>query len=161
VLWWEFCLWAVGAFGLRAILLLVARRGFITGESFLGGSPGLLLQVDFTMDDSVAPTIPRAVAAGERGLVPVHGYSYAAPGGDYHGLHIVHVLGCANGENPEFDNELQNIVSSLDLRTFDAVDKVCFGILAARCCDSLAVASAGCHVDRSLSLGFYARFHTP
>jgi len=113
------------------------------------------------MGDSVAPVIPRAVAAGERGLVPVHGYSYAAPGGDYRGLQIIHVLGCVNGNNPEFDDEVQHIVSSLDLRTFDAVDKVCFGILAARGCESLAVASAVCHVDRSLSSGFYVRFHTP
>ena len=33
--------------------------------------------------------------------------------------------------------------------------------MAARGCESLAVASAGCHVDRTTSLGFYARFHTP
>jgi len=63
---WEFCLRAVGAFGLRAISL-VARRAFITGEFTFsvgclppsravntsppippfGGSPGLLLQVNF------------------------------------------------------------------------------------------------------------------
>jgi len=121
------------------------------------------------MGDSVAPHIlprspspvRRAVIAGERGLVPLHGFSYAAPGGDYHGLHIVHVLGCANDDDPEFDDKVQHIVSSLDLRSFDAVEKVCFGILAARGSDSLAIASAGCHVDRTLSMGFYARFHTP
>jgi len=118
------------------------------------------------MGDSVAPSprspsaVRRAVTAGERGLVPVHGFSYAAPGGDHRGLHIVHVLGCVN-YGTEFDDEVRHIVSGLDLRTFDAVEKVCFGILAARGCDSLAVASAGCHVDRSASLGFYARFHTP
>jgi len=124
------------------------------------------------MGDSVSPPplppcphspVRRAIASGERGLVPVHGFSYAAPGGDYTGLHIVHVLGCSNGGSgsSEFDDEVRHIVSGLDLRTFDAVEKVCFGILAARGCDSLAVASAGCHVDRTLSLGFYARFHTP
>jgi len=120
------------------------------------------------MGDSVAPPPPprapspvrRAVAAGERGLVPVHGFSYAAPGGDYRGLHIVHVLGCAN-DGTNFDDEVRHIVSGLDLCTFDAVEKVCFGILAARGCDLLAVASAGCHVDRTASLGFYTRFHTP
>ena len=120
------------------------------------------------MGDSIAPPPPprspspvrRAITAGERGLVPVHGFSYAAPGGDYRGLHIVHVLGCDNSGS-EFDDEVRHIVSGLDLRTFDAVEKVCFGILAARGCDSLAVASAGCHVDRTSSLGFYARFHTP
>jgi len=41
----NFCLRAVGAFGLRAISL-VARRAFITGEFLFGGSPGLLLQVN-------------------------------------------------------------------------------------------------------------------
>jgi len=107
--------------------------------------------------------VRRAITAGERGLVPVHGFSYAAPGGDYRGLHIIHVLGCSNGGSgsSEFDDEVRHIVSGLDLRTFDAVEKVCFGILAARGCDSLAVASAGCHVDRTSTLGFYARFHTP
>jgi len=120
------------------------------------------------MGDSVAPPLPprspspvrRAVIAGERGLVPVHGFSYAAPGGDYRGLHIVHVGGCRNSYL-DFDDEVRHIVSGLDLRTFDAVEKVCFGILAARGCESLAVASAGCHVDRTSSLGFFARFHTP
>jgi len=118
------------------------------------------------MGDSVPPPPPcphslvrRAVAAGERGLVPVHGFSYAAPGGDYTGLCIVHVGGCRN-DNSDFDDEVRHIVSGLDLRTFDAVEKVCFGILAARGCESLAVASAGCHVDRTASLGFYAHFHT-
>jgi len=122
------------------------------------------------MGDSAPPPPPsphtfvkRAITAGERGLVPVHGFSYAAPGGDYRGLHIVHVLGCSNGGSGSsgFDDEVWHIVSGLDLRTFDAVEKVCFGILAARGCDSLAVASAGCHVDRTASLGFYAQFHTP
>ena len=121
------------------------------------------------MGDSVAPPNPfvrapspvrRAVTAGERGLVPIHGFSYAAPGGDYTGLRIVHVGGCRNDDS-EFDDEVRHIVSGLDLRTFDAVEKVCFGILAACRCESLAVASAGCHVDRNTSLGFYARFHTP
>jgi len=119
------------------------------------------------MGDSVAPPPPcphslvrRAVTAGERGLVPVHGFSYAAPGGDYTGLRIVHVGGCRNDDS-DFDDEVRHIVSGLDLRTFDAVEKVCFGILAARGCESLAVAAAGCHVDRTTSLGFYARFHTP
>jgi len=120
------------------------------------------------MGDSVAPSFPprppspvrRAVTAGGRGLVPVHGFSYAAPGGDYRGLHIVHISGCRNDDS-DFDDEVRHIVSGLDLRTFDAVEKVCFGILAARGCESLAVASAGCHVDRAASLGFYARFHTP
>jgi len=121
------------------------------------------------MGDSIAPPpsgpprVNRAVTAGGRGLVPVHGFSYAAPGGDYRGIHIVHVLGCSNGGSgsSEFDEEVRHIVSGLDLRTFDAVEKVCFGILAARGCDSLAVASAGCQVDRTSTLGFYARFHTP
>ena len=104
--------------------------------------------------------VRRAITAGERGLVPVHGFSYAALGGDYTGLCIVHVGGCRN-DGSEFDDEVRHIVSGLDLRTFDAVEKVCFGILAARGCESLAVASAGCHVDRTSTLGFYARFHTP
>jgi len=119
------------------------------------------------MGDSVAPPPPcphslvrRAATAGERGLIPIHGFSYAAPGGDYRGLHIVHVGGCRNDDS-DFDDEVRHIVSGLDLRTFDAIEKVCFGILAARGCESLAVASAGCHVDRTASLGFYARFHTP
>jgi len=120
------------------------------------------------MGDSVAPPPPprspspvrRAIAAGERGLVPVHGFSYAAPGGDYCGLHIVHLGGCRN-DCSDFDDEVRHIVSGPDLHTFDAVEKVCFGILAACGCESLAVASAGCHVDRTVSLGFYARFHTP
>ena len=45
--------------------------------------------------------------------------------------------------------------------TFDAVEMVCFGILAACGCASLAVASAECHVDCTVSLDFYARFHSP
>jgi len=123
------------------------------------------------MGDSIARHLParppspvrRAITAGERGLVPIHGFSYAAPGGDYRGLHIVHVLGCSNGGSgsSEFDDEVRHIISGLDLSTFDAVEKFCFGILAARGCDSLAVASAGCHVHRTASLGFYTRFHSP
>ena len=92
--------------------------------------------------------------------MPVHGFSYAALGGDYQGLHIVHVLGCKN-YCTDFDDEVRHIVSGLDLPTFDAVEKVCFGILAAQDCESLAIASAGCHVDRTMSLGFYARFYSP
>jgi len=49
--------------------------------------------------------VRRAVTAGERGLVPVHGFSYAAPGGDYRGLYIIHVGGCRN-ENSDFDDEV-------------------------------------------------------
>ena len=90
-----------------------------------------------------------AITAGERGLVAVHGFSYAAPGGDCSGLCIVHVGGCRNGHS-DFDDEVQHIVSGLDLRTFDTVEKVCFGILAARGCESRAVAAAGCHVDRTI-----------
>ena len=46
--WWEFCLGAVGAFGLRAISF-GGSPAFTTGEFTvtLGGSPGLLLQVNF------------------------------------------------------------------------------------------------------------------
>jgi len=119
------------------------------------------------MGDSASPLplrppspVKRATTAGERDLVPVHGFSYAAPGGDYRGLHIVHILGCTNN-HPDFDNEVRPFCLRLDLRTFDAVEKVCFRILAACGCDSLAVAPAGCHIDRTTSLGFYARFHTP
>jgi len=121
------------------------------------------------MGDSAAPAPPpcphfspvrRAIAAGERGLVPVHGFSYAAPGGDYRGLNIIHVGGCRNNCS-DFNDEVRHIVSGLDLRTFDAVEKVCFGILAARACESMAVAAAGGHIDRITSLGFYARFHSP
>jgi len=104
--------------------------------------------------------VKRATTAGERDLVPVHSFSYAAPGGDYPGLHIVYILGCTN-DHPDFDNEVRHFCLRLDRRTFDAVEKVCFEILAARGCDSHAVASAGCHVDHTTSLGFYARFHTP
>jgi len=42
-----FCLRAVGAFWPSGSIPLVARRAFITGEYFFGGSPGLLLQVIF------------------------------------------------------------------------------------------------------------------
>jgi len=42
-----FCLRAVGAFWPLGSILLVARRAFNTGEFFFGGSPGLLLQVNF------------------------------------------------------------------------------------------------------------------
>jgi len=104
--------------------------------------------------------VRQAITAGERGLVRVHGFSCAAPGGDYCGLHIIHVGGCQN-DCSDIDDEVRHIVSGLDLRTFDAVEKVCFGILATRGCESIAVASAGCHVDRTASLGFYARFNTP
>jgi len=162
----------VGASWPSGSILLVARRAFITGEFFFGGSPGLLLQVKLHNGRFCCPPPPfshapsparRATTAGERGLVPVHGLSYAALGGDYRGLHIVYVLGCSNGGSgsSEFDDEVRHIVSGLDLRTFDAVEKVCFGILAARGCDSLAVASAGCHVDSTASLGFDGRFHSP
>ena len=92
--------------------------------------------------------------------MPVHGFSYAAPGGDYTSLCIVHIGGCRNDDS-DFDDEVRHIVSGLDLRTFDTVEKVCFGILAARGCESLAVASAGSHVDGTSTVGFYARFHTP
>jgi len=65
------------------------------------------------MGDSVAlPLPPRfrspvrpAITAGERGLVPVHGFSYAALGGNYCGLHIVHILGYTN-DCPDFDDEV-------------------------------------------------------
>ena len=177
-----FCLRAVGAFWPSGTILLVARRAFITSEFIISvgclpplrvviifsSSPPLVARLafcyrsNFTMGDAASPLplrptspVKRATTAGERDLVPVHGFSYAAPSGDYRGLHIVHVLGCTNN-HPDFDNEVRHFCLRLDLRTFDAVEKVCFRILAACGCDSLAVAPAGCHVDRTTALGFYA-----
>ena len=70
-----------------------------------------MLQVNFTMGDSVAPHIPprspspapgtqivpgRMPISGGRGLILAVKLSYATPGGAYLGLHFVHVSGCPN-----------------------------------------------------------------
>jgi len=87
--------------------------------------------------------------------------SYAAPGGAYQGLHINHVSGCRN-ESLFFTCEVRTIVSDLNLRSFDSVETVCTGIMAARgCCIAGDTSSARCHVERTTTLGFYNRFHTP
>jgi len=106
------------------------------------------------------PRRSRAIPSDRGGLVLVHGFSYAAPSGDYWDLRIEHVGGCHN-DGPGFDDEVQHIGVSLDLHSFDAVEKVCFGFLATRGCASSPVSAEGCHVDRSRTLGFYARFHSP
>jgi len=126
------------------------------------------------MGDSVAPPhcspspapgtqiVPgRMPVSGGRGLIPAVKLSYAAPGGAYLGLHIEHVSGCQN-DSLFFTSEVRAIVSHLDLRSFDSVESVCTGIMAARgCCITGDTSSARCHVDRTDTLGFYARFHTP
>jgi len=175
-----FCLRAVGAFVTGEFLLLsvvclaplrvvnispppplVARLAFATGEIF-------------TMGDSVAPPhhspspapgtqiVPGRINTSDgRGLIPAVKLSYTAPGGAYQGLHFEHVLGCRN-DSLFFTSEVRAIVAHLDLRSFDSVESVCTGIMAARgCCITSDTTSARCHVDRTTSLGFYARFHTP
>jgi len=126
------------------------------------------------MGDSVAPPphspspvpgtqiVPgRMSTSGGRGLIPAVKRSYAAPGGAYQGLHIEHVSGCRN-ESLFFTSEVRAIVAHLDLGSFDSVVSVCTGIMAARgCCITGDTSSAGCHVDSTSTLGFYARFHTP
>jgi len=128
------------------------------------------------MGDSVAPFVPprspspapgtqivpgRMPTSDGRGLIPAVKLSYAAPGGAYQGLHFEHVSGCRN-ESLFFTSEVRAIVAHLDLRSFDSVETVCTGIMAARgCCIAGDTSSARCHVDRTTSLGFYARFHTP
>jgi len=128
------------------------------------------------MGDSVAPPPPphspspapgtqivpgRMPTSDGRGLIPAVKLSYAAPGGAYQGLHFEHVSGCRN-ESLFFTSEVRAIVAHLDLRSFDSVETVCTGIMAARgCCITGDTSSARCHVDRTSTLGFYARFHTP
>ena len=126
------------------------------------------------MGDSVAPPprspspapgtqiVPgRMPTSDGRGLIPAVKLSYAAPGGAYQGLHFEHVSGCRN-ESLFFTSEVRAIVSHLDLRSFDSVETVCTGIMAARgCCITGDTSSARCHIDRTSTLGFYARFHTP
>jgi len=96
-----------------------------------------------------------------RGLIPAVKLSYAAPGGAYQGLHFEHVAGCEN-DSLFFTSEVRTIVSHLDLRAFDSVETVCTGIMAARgCCITGDTSSVPCHVNRTTTLGFYTRFHTP
>jgi len=84
----------------------------------------------------------------------------AAPGGAYQGLHFEHVSGCRN-DSLCCTSEVRGIVAHLDLRSFDSVESVCTGIMAARgCCITSDTSSARCHVDRTTSWVFYARFHT-
>jgi len=125
------------------------------------------------MGDSVAPPprspspapgtqiVPgRMNTSDGRGLIPAVKLSYAAPGGAYLGLHFVHVLGCQN-ESLFFTSEVRAIVALLNLRSFDTVETVCTGIMAARgCCVTGDTSSARCHVDRTTTLGLYTRFHT-
>jgi len=126
------------------------------------------------MGDSVAPPprfplpapgtqiVPgRMPTSDGRGLIPAVKLSYAAPGGAYQGLHIDHVSGCHN-ESLFFTSEVRAIVSHLDLGSFDSVETVCNSIMAARgCCITGHTSSARCHVDRTTTLGFYTRFHSP
>ena len=128
------------------------------------------------MGDSVAPSIPprspspapgtpivpgRMPTSDGRGLIPAVKLSYAAPGGAYQGLYFEHVSGCRN-DSLFFTSDVRTIVAHLDLRSFDSVEPVCTGIMAARgCCITGDTSSARCHIDRTTSLGFYARFHTP
>jgi len=128
------------------------------------------------MGDSVAPRDPprfpssapgtqivpgRMPTSDGRGLIPAVKLSYATPGGAYQGLHIDHVSGCCN-ESLFFTSEVRAIVSHLDLGLFDSVETVCTGIMAARgCCITGDTSSALCHVDRTTTLGFYTRFHSP
>jgi len=96
-----------------------------------------------------------------RVLIPAVKLSYTAPGGAYQGLYIDHVSGCRN-ESLFFTSEIRAIVSHLDLRSFDSVETVCTGIMAARsCCITGNTSFACCNVDRTISLGFYTGFHTP
>jgi len=129
------------------------------------------------MGDSSAPVVPpprspspapgtqivpgRMNTSDGRGLIPAVKLSYAAPGGAYKGLHFVHVSGCQN-ESLFFTSEVRAIVAHLDLRSFDYVETVCIGVMAARgCCIAGDTFSVRCHVDRTTSLGFYTRFHSP
>jgi len=126
------------------------------------------------MGDSVAPPprspspapgtqiVPgRMNTSGGRGPIPAVKLSYAAPGGAYQGLHLVHVLECRN-DSLFFTSEVRAIVAHLDLRAFDSVESVCTSIMGARgCCITGDTSSARCHVDRTTILGFYTRFHTP
>jgi len=124
------------------------------------------------MGDIVSPPSPspapgtqivpgRMPTSDGRGLIPAVKLSYAVPGGAYQGLHFEHVSGCHN-ESLFFTSEVRAIVSHLDLRSFDSVESVCTGILAARgCCITGDTSSARCHVDCTSTLGFYSRFHTP
>jgi len=129
------------------------------------------------MGDSVAPVVPpfgspspapgtqivpgRMPTSDGRGLIPAVKLSYAAPGGAYLGLHLVHVSGCRN-DSLFFTSEVRAIVAHLDLRAFESVESVCTGVMAARgCCVIGDSSSARCHVDRTTTLGFYARFHSP
>ena len=103
----------------------------------------------------------RMPVSGGRGLIPAVKLSYAAPGGAYLGLDFEHVSGCQN-DSLFFTSEVRAIVSHLDLRSFDSVESVCTGIMAARgCCITGDTSTVRCHVDRTNTLGFYARFHTP
>jgi len=96
-----------------------------------------------------------------RGLIPAVKPSYAAPGGAYLGLDLEHVSGCRN-DSLFFTSEVRAIVAHLDLRSFDSVETVCTRIMAARgCCITGDNPSARCHVDRTNTLGFYTRFHSP
>jgi len=126
------------------------------------------------MGDSVAPPpcspspapgtqiVPgRMNTSDGRGLIPAVKLSYAAPGGAYQGVHFVHVSGCQN-DSLFFTSEVRAIVAHLDLRSFDSVETVCTGVMAARgCCITGVTSCAHCHVDRTTSLGLYTRFHTP
>jgi len=129
------------------------------------------------MGDSFAPVVPphpssspalgtqivpgRMPVSHGRGLILAVKLSYAAPGGAYQGLHIDHVSGCRN-ESLFFTSEVRAIVAHLDLRAFDSVESVCTGIMAPRgCCITGDTSSTRCHVDRTATLGFYTRFHTP
>jgi len=142
---------------------LVARLAFATGEYF-------------TMGDSVALPVPlcspspalgteivpgRIPTSDGRCLIPAVRLAYAAPGGAYQGLHFERLSGCQN-ESLSFTSEVRAIVSHCDLRSFDSVETVCTGIMAARgCCITSDTSSARCHVDLTTTLGFYTRFHTP
>ena len=101
----------------------------------------------------------RLPTSGDRGLVPVVRLTYAAPGGDYSRLQFSHREGCSN-DTLDFADEVRHILCSLNPRSFDLVENLCVGILAARGCDTSPITSLECHLDRTTTLGFYTRFHS-
>jgi len=102
----------------------------------------------------------RMPVSGGRGLIPAVKLSYAAPGGAYQGLHLVHVSGCQN-DSLFFTSEARAIVAHLDLRAFNSVEAVCTRVMAARGCCVTGNVSARCHVNCTTTLGFFAYFPTP
>ena len=101
----------------------------------------------------------RLPTSGDRGLIPVVRLTYAAPGGDYSQLQFSHSEGCPN-DTLDFTDEVRHILCSLNPRSFDLVENLCVGIMAARGCDTSPTTSLGCHLDCTTTLGFYTHFHS-